>query len=130
MSCIGGTIIARYSTKDHGSKSVRTLNVAGDRMTGPQIARAFGHAQGTSCRHVNNKELTKMAKESFPDLYEQIHFIQTSPEKTNIASLKKEFPGLITPFKDFLEETHWGNRELSFDDLSKPETLSIDGLIG
>mmetsp|Transcript_1078 Transcript_1078/g.1962 ORF Transcript_1078/g.1962 Transcript_1078/m.1962 type:complete len:101 (+) Transcript_1078:3-305(+) len=94
-------------------------------MTGPQIARAFGKAQESRCRHVNNRELTKMAKESFPDLYEQIHFIQTSCEKTNIVSLKKEFPGLITPFIEFLQETQWGDHERTFEDLSNPGTLDF-----
>ena len=105
--------------------STRILNVAGDHMTGPQIARCFGKAQRTKCRHYNNRELTKMAKESFPDLYEQIHFLQNSKERTNIASLKKEFPGLITPFSEFLRETRWGDVDRTFDDLSKPETLEI-----
>ena len=85
-------------------------------MTGPQRHKEF----------YNNRELTKMAKENFPDLYEQIHFLQNSKERMNIASLKKEFPGLITPFfSEFLRETRWGDVERTFDDLSKSETLEI-----
>lgn len=128
MGRLAGAIIANEK-KDRGSSATsanfRILNVAGSRMTGPQIARAFGTAQGSRCTHINNRELTKMAKENFLDLYEQIHFIQTSCEKTNIASLKKEFPGLITTFQEFLLETQWGDLERTFEDLSKPETLDF-----
>ena len=95
-------------------------------MTAPQIAAAFGKAQGMTVHHYNNYELTKMAKESFPDLYEQISFLQHSREKTNIRSLQEEFPGLITPFARFLEETKWADRKLTFEDLSRPETLKIN----
>ncbi|KAL7506457.1 hypothetical protein ACHAXN_003737 [Cyclotella atomus] len=127
MGRLAGTVVARESAfkQDARSKSTRIVNVAGDLLSGPQIARAFGKAQGFPCRHVNNRELTKFAKENFPELYEQIHFIQTSPEKTNIRTLKKEFPGLITSFKEFLDETKWGNVDLEFDDLSKPESLDV-----
>lgn len=129
MGRLAGTIIAREGKGDTADmKTSRVLNVAGDCLTGPQIARAFAKAQGSPCYHVNNRELTKMAKKSFPDLYEQIHFIQTSREKTDIASLKKEFPALISSFERFLIETDWGNHELLFDDLSKPETLNVHKL--
>lgn len=127
MGRLAGTIIARKSAnkQDDGSTSSRIVNVAGDLLSGPQIATAFGKAQGSSCRHVNNREFAKSAKMNFPELYEQIHFIQTSPEKTNIKALKKEFPGLITSFKEFLDDTEWGNVDLKFDDLSKPESLDV-----
>jgi len=125
MGRLAGTIFAK-DKKNPGSictTTLRILNVAGDHMTGPQIARAFGKVQKATCHHVNNRELTKMAKENFPDLYEQIHFLQTSREKTNITSLKKEFPGLITNFLGFLQETYWGDQSLTFEDLSNPVTL-------
>ena len=123
MGRIAGAIIANENTHQVSTTCMRVLNIAGDRMTGPQIARAFGKAQEASCSHVNNRELAKMAKEKFPELHEQIYFLQTSREKTNIASLKKEFPGLITPFLEFLYETEWGDRERTFEDFSRPETL-------
>lgn len=119
------TIIAREGKDQVYTKRIRILNVASDLMSGPQIATSFGKAQGSRCRHVNNRELTKMAKESFPDLYEQIRFLQTSRETTDIAAVKKEFPGMTTPFVQFLRETQWGDCERTFDDLSKPETLKF-----
>ncbi|KAL9187848.1 hypothetical protein ACHAXT_006226 [Thalassiosira profunda] len=120
---LAGTIIARNAQSDESGTSMRITNVAGDRLTGPQLARAFGKAQKSKCKHVNNREMTKMARENFPDLYEQIIFLQTSKEKTNIGSLRQEFPGLVTDFSTFLEETRWGDRERVFEDLSDPESL-------
>jgi uncharacterized protein YbjT (DUF2867 family) len=135
MGRLAGAIIAKEKNENTHSSvdgsdstmttSIRILNVAGDRMTGPQIAKSFGKAQGSKVRHYNNHELTKMAKESFPDLYEQIYFLQTNREKTNIQSLKKEFPGLITSFPEFVEETKWGNPERKFEDLSNPQELEF-----
>ena len=66
-----------------------------------------------------------MAKKSFPDLYEQIKFLQTNTEKTNIRALKREFPGLITSFEEFLEETKWNDCDRKFDDLSNPQELEF-----
>ena len=130
MGRLAGTIIAK-DTGDGGDSgttattTLRVINVAGGHMSGPRIARAFGRAQGSECRHVNNRELTKMAKESFPDLYEQIHFLQTSKERTNIRALKRQFPGLISSFDEFLEESQWGDPERTFEDLSNPESLVV-----
>jgi hypothetical protein len=30
---------------------------------------------------------------------------------------EEEFPGLLTTFSEFLEETNWANKELSYDSL-------------
>ncbi|GFH49351.1 hypothetical protein CTEN210_05827 [Chaetoceros tenuissimus] len=128
MGRLAGTVIARNhdntQEKFHQS-TTRILNVAGDHLTAPQIARIFGTAQGMKCRHYNNRQFTKVAKESFPELYEQIHFLQHSREKTNIKRLKKEFSGLITSFAEFVDETQWAVSEKAFEDLSRPETLEF-----
>jgi len=81
--------------------------------------------QGTKVRYYNNHQLTKMAKKSFPELYQQIKFLQTNKETTNIRKLKREFPGLITSFEEFLEETKWSNCDRMFDDLSNPQELQF-----
>ena len=39
-------------------------------------------------------------------------------ETTDVAALEAEFPGLLTPFAAFLEETRWGDAELTYDDLA------------
>jgi hypothetical protein len=44
-------------------------NVAGDLLRGPQIAKAFGQAQGNPCQHLNNsRALTKRNAHLFPAL--------------------------------------------------------------
>eukprot|EP00594_Rhizosolenia_setigera_P007322 CAMPEP_0178943572 /NCGR_PEP_ID=MMETSP0789-20121207/2661_1 /TAXON_ID=3005 /ORGANISM="Rhizosolenia setigera, Strain CCMP 1694" /LENGTH=280 /DNA_ID=CAMNT_0020623181 /DNA_START=11 /DNA_END=853 /DNA_ORIENTATION=- len=125
MGRLAGTIVRAQSQEDGpiSSTSIDIINVAGDHMSGPQIAKAFGRAQGSKCKYVHNKELIKYAKKSFPDLYEIIRFLQRSKEKTNIKALKKRFPGLITSFSDFLEETHWGDKQRTYADFSDPKLL-------
>jgi hypothetical protein len=132
MGRIAGTIIARQEAEEdmknkHTSSSteIRIINVAGDHLTGPQIAKCFSKAQGSKVRYYNNHQLTKMAKKSFPELYQQIKFLQTNKETTNIRKLKREFPGLISSFEDFLEETKWNYRDRKFDDLSNPQELQF-----
>eukprot|EP00804_Cyclotella_cryptica_P024194 CCRYP_020859-RA/>CCRYP_020859-RA protein AED:0.24 eAED:0.24 QI:94/1/1/1/0/0/2/365/429 len=125
MGRLAGTIIARDSQDKVNTQRIRILNVASEHMSGPQIASAFSKAQGSRCQHVNNRELTKLAKEGFPELYEQIRFLQTSREKTDISAVKKEFPGMLTPFVEFLRETQWNDCERTFGDFSKPEKLEL-----
>ena len=133
MGRLAGTVIARQEAEEEmnnkqeisSSTSIRIINVAGDHLTGPQIAKCFSKAQGTNVQYYNNHELTNMAKKSFPDLYEQIKFLQTNKEMTNIRKLKREFPGLISSFEEFLEETKWSDCDRKFDDLSNPQELQF-----
>jgi hypothetical protein len=104
-------------------------NVAGDLLRGPQIAKAFGQAQGNPCRHLNNsRALTKQAKTAFPELYQQIVYIQRNhKEVTSIDALQEQIPSdynfAMTKFAQFLHETEWGNPELTFEDLSRVDIL-------
>mmetsp|Transcript_78 Transcript_78/g.146 ORF Transcript_78/g.146 Transcript_78/m.146 type:complete len:357 (-) Transcript_78:46-1116(-) len=122
----GAILQSRETEENENENAIRILNVSGDRLTGPQIAKAFGKAQNSKCRHANNRELTRTARRSFPELYEQIRFLQTSKERTNIRSLKKEFPGLISAFQGFLEETQWNDTDRSFGYFSNPESLQFN----
>ena len=133
MGRIAGTIIARQESEEEtnnkqkisSSTNIRIINVPGDHLTGPQIAKCFSKAQGSKVRYYNNYKLTKMAKKSFPELYQQIKFLQTNKETTNIEKLKREFPGLISSFEEFLEETKWSDLDRMFDDLSNPQMLQF-----
>ena len=42
----------------------------------------------------------------------------SSTETTDLEALTDEFPGLLTPFSTFLEETGWGNASATYEDLS------------
>jgi NmrA-like family len=110
-------------------------NVAGDCLRGPQIAKAFAQAQESPCRYIHNREFTQQAKASFPELYEQIVYVRNNhKEKTDIRALRRQIPSStryattttwsMTSFAEFLKETEWGNRDLTFEDLSRVELLS------
>ena len=64
----------------------------------------------------------------FRDLYEVIQFYRTSTERTDIEALRAEFPGWLTPFGQFLEETRWGDAEATYEDLAGALTADDDGL--
>lgn len=54
------------------------------------------------------------------------HFTSThhAAETTDVAALEAEFPGLLTPFAAFLEETGWGEADLTYDDLAAASVVS------
>jgi hypothetical protein len=97
----------------------RVLNVAGDVLTPEAMADAFARAQGSPCEHSQSRVFALLARLFFRDLYEVIRFYRRSTETTDIDALKREFPGLLTSFDDFLEETHWSDPDLTFEDLQK-----------
>ena len=105
--------------------TISIMNVAGDYLTGPEIAKAFERSQHSTCRYVNPRWFTWMARWKFKELYEQIKFLQTSKETTDIEALQSQFPNLLTSFDEFLEETSWGNHTRVFEDFAKPESLDI-----
>ena len=44
--------------------------------------------------------------------------VTTTTEATDVEALEREFPGLLTPFASFLEETRWGDVDATYDDLA------------
>ena len=96
----------------------RRINVASDVLTPSLMADAFADAQDAPCVHSQARLLRWIARLFLPDLYEVIRFYRTSTETTDVEALSKEFPGLLTPFASFLDETGWGNRTATYDDLA------------
>lgn len=105
------------------------INVAGDVLTGPELAAAFAKAQQSQCRYVNPRWFSFKARLTRPELYQQIKFLQNSKETTNILALREQFPTLLTRFDDFLRETDWGNRTKAFEDFANPSSLEIPSYI-
>lgn len=97
----------------------RRLNVASEVSTPAGMAEAFATAQGAPCIHSRARLLRWIARFFLPDLFEVIEFYRTSTEKTDIVALAAEFPGLLTPFAAFLDETGWGNTTATYDDLAR-----------
>lgn len=100
----------------------RKINVASEVLTPRQIAAAFAAAQGRPCVHTRNRLLYLLSRVLLPDLYEVLRFLHSSTEMTDVAALDAEFPELLTPFARFLEETRWGDDNLTYDDLSSPSS--------
>lgn len=96
----------------------RRLNVASDVLTPALMAEAFASAQGAPCTHKQARLLRWIARLLLPDLFEVIQFYRTSTETTDVEELHAEFPGLLTPFATFLEETQWNDREATYEDLA------------
>ena len=94
------------------------INVASEVSTPAGMAEAFAAAQGTPCEHKQARLLRWIARLFLPDLYEVIQFYRTSTETTDVAALERQFPGLLTPFAAFLEETRWGDAEATYEDLA------------
>ena len=121
----GSLIDESTKTRKDETKCIQKINVAGDCLDPVEIARAFAKAQSSPCYHQYTKDFALLAWCTFPELYEQIQFLQTSYEVVDIAHLKERFPGLITSFSEFLEETKWGDRNRVFDDFSKISNLVV-----
>ena len=80
------------------------------------MAQAFARAQGSPCVHSQNRLFCFLARLFFRDLYQNIRFYRRSTETTDVDAVQREF-GTLTSFADFLNETDWGNRGLSFEDV-------------
>ena len=124
MGRIAGWILNKNDNRYHK----RVINIAGDMLTAPEIADKFARAQDSNCVRKDSKIFRILSRFFFRDLYQIIRFYRNTSESTDIKRLKEEFGDeLLTDFNSFLKETDWGNRELSFDDLSDVEKiLDID----
>lgn len=90
----------------------RSIELAGDLLTPIQMAEAFSKAQGSP---VVYKEIPPwifllLFRKSLFDL---IQWYRYQGYQADVQALREEFPGLLTTFSQFLEETHWANAELS-----------------
>ena len=116
MGRLAGTIFNDCSKTT--TESVRRINVAGDYLSANEIAEAFAVAQNSPCKHHNPRLMTLKSYFYFPELYEQIMFLQTFSVVTDVDELQSQFPNVITTFRDFLTETHWKDRDRTFADFS------------
>ena len=100
----------------------RILNVAGDAKSAAEMAAAFAKAQDSPCVHKQSRVLALLARLFFRDLYQIMRFYRKSTETTDIPSLTKEF-GPLTDFETFLNETNWGDRNLTYEDLADADRV-------
>lgn len=82
-----------------------------ERAKREQLAEAFSQAQGTSVIYKETPAwifLFLFQKE----LYALIQWYRHKGYQADMQSLRQEFPGLLTTFDEFLQETNWANKEL------------------
>jgi uncharacterized protein YbjT (DUF2867 family) len=109
--------IAAYVIK-HPSKYIdREIELAGDVLTPKQMAEEFSKAQGIPVVH---KEIPAWIFLLFlrKELFDLIQWYRTKGYQADVKRLREqEFPGLLTTFSEFLEQTNWANRELTYESL-------------
>ena len=116
-----------YSVKD-GRREPSTnplapeLCLALGAKSAAEMAAAFAKAQDSPCVHKQSRVLALLARLFFRDLYQIMRFYRKSTETTDIPSLTKEF-GPLTDFETFLNETNWGDRNLTYEDLADADRV-------
>ena len=109
--------VAAYMMK-HPSKYIgKEIELAGDMLTPQQMAEAFSKVQGMP---VVYKEipawifLLLLRRE----LFALIVWYRTKGYQADVKYLREEeFPGLLTTFTQFLEESNWANADLTYESL-------------
>jgi uncharacterized protein YbjT (DUF2867 family) len=95
----------------------RAIELAGDMLTPTQMAAEFSQAQGTPVRYrsVPPWIFLLLFRKSLFDL---IQWYRQQGYQADVNYLREqEFPGLLTTFRSFLQETDWANPELTYEDL-------------
>ena len=109
--------VAAYVIK-HPSKYIgQEIELAGDVLTPNQMTEAFSNAQGIPVVYKETPAwifLLLFRKE----LFDLIQWYRTKGYQADVQRLREEeFPGLLTTFTEFLEETNWANQELTYESL-------------
>lgn len=108
--------VAAHVMKHRSQYVGQDIEVAGDVLTPKQMAEAFSIAQG---KPVVYKEIPPwifllLFRKSLFDL---IQWYRKHGYQADVPHLRQEFPGLLTTFAQFLEETNWANEKLTYQDL-------------
>ncbi|MBF2015965.1 MAG: NmrA family NAD(P)-binding protein [Rivularia sp. T60_A2020_040] len=102
---------------NHPDKYIgKEIELAGDVLTPQQIAIAFSQVQKTKVVH---KQVAPWIFLLFlqKELYNIIQFYRNQGYQADVNYLRAEFPGLLTTFDQFLQETDWGNAKLNYESL-------------
>ncbi|MBD2607589.1 NmrA family NAD(P)-binding protein [Scytonema hofmannii FACHB-248] len=109
--------VAAYVMKNPDKYIGQEIELAGDVLTPKQLAEAFSQAQGTTVVHKETPAwifLLLFQKE----LYALIQWYRHKGYQADVQHLRQEFPGLLTTFDEFLQQTNWANKELTYESLS------------
>ncbi len=108
--------VAAYVIQHPQKYIAKEIELAGDVLTPQQIAEIFSQVQGNTVTHKQLPAwifLLLMQKE----LYAIIRWYSTKGYQADVMKLRAEFPGLLTTFREFLQETNWANTELTYENL-------------
>lgn len=109
--------VAAYIIKNPDKYINKEIELAGDILTPQQMAIAFSKVQQTKVIH---KEVPPWIFLLFlqKELYNIIQFYRNQGYQADVDRLREEFPRLLTTFAEFLQETDWGNAELSYETMN------------
>ena len=107
--------VAAYVMKHPDKYIGKSIELAGDVLTPKQMAEVFSQVQGIPVIHKEVPAwifLLLFRKE----LFDLIQWYRNKGYQADVKYLREEeFPGILTTFKEFLEETKWANKELTYD---------------
>lgn len=108
--------VAAYVMQNSSQYIGRDIELAGDVLTPIQMTAAFSEVQKTTVVYKETPAwifLLLFRKE----LYDLIQWYRNQGYIADVKQLRQEFPGLLTTFSEFLEQTNWANPALSYEDL-------------
>jgi uncharacterized protein YbjT (DUF2867 family) len=108
--------VAAYVIKNRDKYIGQEIELAGDLLTPKQMAAAFSKAQGIPVVYKETPAwifILLLRKE----LFDLIQWYRTKGYQADVQHLREEFPGLLTTFGEFIEETNWANKELTYESL-------------
>lgn len=108
--------VAAYVMQNSSQYIGRDIELAGDVLTPIQMTAAFSQAQKTTVVYKETPAwifLLLFRKE----LYDLIQWYRNQGYIADVKQLRQEFPGLLTTFSEFLEQTNWADPALSYEDL-------------
>lgn len=108
--------VAAYVMQRPSEYVGRAIELAGDVLTPKQIAEEFSKAQGKPVIHKEIPAWIFLLLFRKP-LFDLIQWYRHQGYQADVQHLREEFPGLLTPFQEFLQETQWANAALTYEDL-------------
>ncbi|WP_338124979.1 NmrA family NAD(P)-binding protein [Fischerella thermalis] len=108
--------IAAYVIKNPSEYIGQQIELAGDVLTPQLMAAEFSRVQGMTVIH---KEIAPWIFLLLlrKDLFNLIQWYRHQGYQADVERLRIEFPGLLTTFGEFLEETNWADPKLTYESL-------------
>lgn len=108
--------IATYVMENANKYIGKEIELAGDVLTPLQMAQSFSNVQSMPVvyREIPAWIFLLLWRR---ELFVLIKWYRTQGYQADVRRLREEFPTLLTTFSEFLEETNWANKELTYESL-------------